>query len=814
MSDPNVHEPPQQHRLPLTGVRIVDLTDGVAGMSTRFLADLGAEVILVEPLDGLTSRRAHPQHAGHGLRFLTAHANKLGVTLDLETRQGRRQLLELADTADIVVESLRPGRLDELGAGPTTMRERNQALVVVSISEFGQTGPYRDWAGNEAVHVAMSSMLTRSGAPDREPLLPPGDFATETAAVQAAFVTLLAYYRAAETGEGDYVDCAFHDMAVQGIDPGFGMAGTATMGRPLSELPPGRPDARLLYPIFPCADGHVRICMLAPKHWRGMFKWLGEPAEFSDPSFEQLITRFMSWDRLKVAIAALFADQTREQLLRGGGELGIPIASLNTPAETAISDHVQARQSFLDVEVAPDLIGLMANGYLELDGARAGFRFRAPTLGEHNPELVSGAPLPEKLTATPRRAVDAGVHPLTGVRVLDLGVIVVGAESGRLLADQGAEVIKIENRAFLDGARQADGPETVSHAFAVGNRGKMSMGLNLRSPRGAEIFLDLVAKSDVVLTNFKPGTMESLGFSYETLRAINPGIIVVDSSALGNTGPWSNRMGYGPLVRASVGLTELWRHPDSADAFGDDMTVYPDHAAARVAVTAVLAALIDRRRTGLGSQISVAQMETVFVQLATQYLRESLEPGTMVAHGNSNEFHAPYGVYRCSGEDAYCVVAVDTDDAWASLTELLGAAELASRPELKTAAGRVEHRGEIDQAVQTWIQPLEPREAAARLQARGIAAGAAEHVRDLLNDPQLIARAQFGELSQPGYSSPISVEAGPALFDAIAVPELRATPLMGQDTYQVCSDVLGFSDSQIDELASAGVIELREASNA
>ncbi|MCW2514396.1 MAG: acyl-CoA transferase/dehydratase [Mycobacterium sp.] len=801
--------PEHTEGLPLRGVRVVDLTDGPAAASTRLLAELGADVVLIEPPEGLRSRRAHPQHDGNGLAFLTMHANKRGVVLDLTTEGGRMDLLALTDRADIVVESLRPGTLADLGVGPSLLRDRNPVLVVVSISDFGQTGPYRDWRGGEAVQMAMSSVLTRSGAPEREPLLPPGDFATEAGAVQAAFAALLAYYRALDSGAGGYVDCSFHDMAVQGLDPGFGMAGTATMGRPLSELPPGRPDARMLYPIFPCADGHIRLCMLAPKHWRAMFGWLGEPEQFADPSYDQIITRFMSWDTLQPVIADLFSDQRRDQIVRRGSELGIPIASMNTPAETSSSDHVEVRRSFVEAEVAPGLRGRMANGYLEFAGQRAGFRFRAPTLGEHTEHVMA------ELTSTPSRPTPSpsADRPLSGLRVLDLGVIVVGAESGRLLADQGAEVIKVENRAFMDGARQADTPERVSHPFSVGNRNKLSIGLNLREPRGAELFRDLVAKSDVVLTNFKPGTMESLGFDYDTLRRINPGIVVVDSSAFGNTGPWSKRMGYGPLVRAVVGLTTLWRHPDAPEGFGDDMTVYPDHAAARVAITAVIAALIERRRTGKGAKISVAQIDTVFTQLSTAYLRESLEPGTMVARGNlgsAGEYDAPNGVFPCAGEDAYCVVTVDGDADWITLAKAIGRSDLADRPDLATAPGRVAARAEIDRALQEWTSPLTPLDAASQLQAAGIAAGAAAHVSDLLDDPQLRHRRVFGELPQPGWKEPLVVETGVALFEGIDPPALNPAPSMAQQTRLICRDVLQLNDSEIDRLAEDGILEPAE----
>ena len=231
--------------------------------------------------------------------------------------------------------------------------------------------------------------------------------------------------------------------------------------------------------------------------------------------------------------------------------------------------------------------------------------------------LLNSASTPEEVLAEGSRpaavaSAEVDARPLAGVRVLDLGVIVVGAETGRQLADQGAEVIKVENRAFLDGARQMDAPGKVSYSFALGNRNKRSLGVNLRSEAGRELFGRLVACSDVVLTNFKPGTLESLGLGYDKLSAINPRIILVESSALGRTGSWSKRMGYGPLVRATVGLTTLWRHPDAPEGFGDDQTVYPDHAAARVGAAGVVAALVDRERTGLGRRIGLAQMETVF----------------------------------------------------------------------------------------------------------------------------------------------------------------------------------------------------------
>lgn len=788
--------------LPLSDVRVVDLTDGAAGFAGRFLADLGADVILVEPPEGASSRRAQPRFCGHSLRFATAHANKRGLTADLRTAEGREVLLQLTDTADIFVESHPPGRLAELGLGQDVMRGRNPRLVVVSVTDFGQTGPYRDYTASEAVFVALSSLLTRSGAPGREPLLPPGELATQTAAIDVAYAALLAFFKARRSGHGDYLDCSLFDLVVQDLDPGFGMAGTATMGQPLYNMAPGRPDVRMMYPIFPCADGHVRTFIASAKQWRALFSWMGEPEELSDPALEQIFGRFMNWDKLRSAIATFFADKTRDEIVSYGSQLGIAVAPLNTAHEILTSDHVHKRKSFIHDEIAPGLRATIPSGYLEFDDNRAGFRHRAPKLGEHTKEVLAEHDRP---VASP--SADVSDRPLDGIRVLDLGIIVVGAETGRALADQGADVIKVETRAFLDGARQMDTPGKVSYSFAQGNRNKRSLGLNLRTVVGKELFARLVACSDVVLTNFKPGTLDSLGLGYDVLNTINPRVILVESSAMGSTGSWSKRMGYGPLVRATVGLTTLWRHPDAPEGFGDDQTVYPDHASARVGAAGVVAALIERERTGAGRRIRLAQMETVFCQLATEYVRESLEPGTLVAKGNNGEFEAPTGIYQCAGEDAYCAVTIDGDDDWANLTKAIGRPHLANMPEYATAADRVAHRDELDNIVQEWIAPLSPREAQERLQAAGVAAGAAVHVKDLLTDPHLAARRRLGKLPQPGYDQPLEVSMGPALFENIPEPQLRPAPELGADTREICRDLLDMSEAAIDELIAAGVLE-------
>ena len=195
---------------------------------------------------------------------------------------GAGQFLRLAGTADIVFEPGPAGWLAAAGITPRQLRERYPALVVVSVSDFGWTGPYRDWQATEQVLLAMAGVLSRSGLPGGPPLLPPGQLASESVALQAAWVALAAYLQRLRTGSGDHVDVSVFEATALTLDPGFGIGGSATAGAPAGAGSRGRPDARHLYPIFRCADGWVRICVLSARQWAGMFRWLGEPAELSD----------------------------------------------------------------------------------------------------------------------------------------------------------------------------------------------------------------------------------------------------------------------------------------------------------------------------------------------------------------------------------------------------------------------------------------------------------------------------------------------------------------------------------------------------
>ncbi|MET0698734.1 MAG: CoA transferase [Mycobacterium sp.] len=788
-------------QLPLAGIRVLDLCTGPGASASRLLADLGADVVTVESPDTGGRLMTDLDRMTRTVRLV----NKRSIVLDLRSQTNDLDIFwQLAGTFDIVFEDRPPAAWDE-PVTAQTLRERLPGAVIVAVTDFGQTGPYRDWAATDAVHVALSGELSRSGLPGREPLLPPGRIASEAAAAQAAWSALAAYSAKLDGGGGQLVDFSLMEAVSQTLDPGWGMGGSATGGKAAAAAPRGRPDVGHQYPVFACADGHVRICILAPRQWQGMFHWLGEPEDLADPGLASLFNRFAAWKQIQPAIERLFAERTRAQIVAEGRALGVPAAAILTPSEVFEVEQFRARDAFTEVPVEAG-VARVANGMVEVDGRRAGMRQIAPSPDADRAAILEEAGEAPRCLDSRSSAIEPGL-PLQGLRVLDLGVIVAGAEVGRLFADMGADVIKVENSQFPDGARQSFGGELISTGVAWGHRNKQSLGLNLRSPDGVAVFKELVAHTDVVLSNFKPGTMEKLGLSYEELSAVNPSIVVADSSAYGPSGPWSDRMGYGPLVRCETGLSGLWRYVDDPAGLGDAATVYPDHTAARVEATAVLALLLRRRSTGRGGRVSVAQAEVILGQMAVEYAVESVRPGSMHEVGNALPGDAPRGVYPCQGDDEWIVVDVRDDGDFTNLAHAVGHPEWVTDERFASSAGRDAHRDVLDRAVIDWAAAWPAATAARILQAAGVPAAMMLRVLDQLHDPQFVERHFFRTIEHPLLSYRLPSENLPAVFEKIPDAPLRPAPLAGEHTREVLRRVLGYGNDRVDALIAEGAAE-------
>ncbi|MQC28154.1 MAG: CoA transferase [Chloroflexi bacterium] len=397
------------------------------------------------------------------------------------------------------------------------------------------------------------------------------------------------------------------------------------------------------------------------------------------------------------------------------------------------------------------------------------------------------------------------------MRVADFTWVWAGPFASRLLADFGAEVIKVERpdaRAQALARAQAFGRAGVAPGANALNRNKRSLTVDWKDPRGMAVVRDLIASSDIVIENFSAGTMERVGLGYEQLRALREDIIFVSLSGFGHTGPWSRFVSYGPTLQALAGLIDLTGYPDRPGVGVGE--AYPDVHGGLNGALAAMFALAHRERTGEGQFIDVAQLQTTSATLGGALLEYAVNGRVRTREGNAlpEPLAAPHGVYPCGGDDRWCAIAVTTEHEWRAFRHALGDPAWAYEPAFATMAERFTHREALDAHIATWTRERAPHEAMVALQAAGVPAGAVQDTRDLVDDdPQLAHR---GFWSHPAAAADDEAaprfEGIPATLSRSPGRIERAAPMPGADNEYVLGTVLGRSPEQIAEYGADGVI--------
>lgn len=388
---------------------------------------------------------------------------------------------------------------------------------------------------------------------------------------------------------------------------------------------------------------------------------------------------------------------------------------------------------------------------------------------------------------------------LEGVRILDFTWVVAGPVATRILADQGAEVIKIERRDSLDLGSRRGG--------FTGNlfRGKASTVINMSDPRGRAIARKLVAVSDVVIDNFSARVMRNWGMDYESLTQIKPDIIAVSMSGFGHTGPQKDYVSYGPTLQALSGYTLLMRHEGKAPAgWGYS---YADMSGGYSGALAVLMALWYRRRTGQGQFVDLSQFETISSVLGPAVLDITANGTTIAPFGNRSQEApaAPHGVYRCAGEDRWCAMTIFTEDEWQAFCQVLGNPEWINDPKFSTLAQRLQHQAELDRHVEAWTLTRTPEEVMTKLQHAGVAAGLVANGADMDRDSQLQARGYWAHV--PTLEGDTVTLDGPPIKLSVTPGSVAAPgPLLGEHTASVLRRLLNYSDADIAHLTAERVV--------
>lgn len=794
-------------QLPLVGLRVVDAADGLGEFCGRLLADFGADVVRVEPPQGAASRAQHPlAPGGESLWFAHRNANKRGIAIDLSTVAGQSEFHELLAESDVFIESGKPG---EFAAHSS---DRHPRLISCFISACGQTGPYADFEMTDATLFAMSGWLTLSGTPDKPPLLFPGTLASDLSGIAACFAILTALIHRIDTGLGQHLDISAFEALTQTNSWQLpNMSAAVKAGNPpINQV---RQGSGPLYPAHAAADGTVRVVCLSAKQWDGLWDWMGQPESFADPSWRDIVTRYINADVLNVAWAEFFADKPMLGIGVESQQRGCVIAPMLKPGDALSNEHYAARGTFTSVPIGTSGSGSdlgsasFVTGLTEIDGERAGYRSPAPGIDADRAAILAEWATPRAHSGADGPSPDsdstASRQPLAGLRVIDFGHGGVGVEAGRMLADYGADVIKIENRDHPDFIRVVMGGETTP-SFVSSSRNKRSFAVDIKSDDGCALVHELIKTADIIVENTSTGTMASMGVDYETVQQLNPGIVMSSSQLMGTHGPYKDWIGYGPTIQALAGLSWLWDF-DDGDPPGGSMAIHPDHMTGRVVAAAALAGVIGRELRGGGMHAETAQVETLMSTLAEFFAAESLEPGSVRPAGNDSPIGAPWGAFPCAGENAWAVVCVRDDDDWERLRSAMGDPEWATDPSYATTAGRLGARGAVNHGVMDWTFRHTPAEVMEICQQHRVPGAAMLTALDHMSDPHLAARNFIVDIDQPGIG-PIALE-GPA-FRGSAMPEPvgRPAPALGEHTIELATE-LGLSPGRIEELIAAGVLQ-------
>ena len=403
--------------------------------------------------------------------------------------------------------------------------------------------------------------------------------------------------------------------------------------------------------------------------------------------------------------------------------------------------------------------------------------------------------------------MDSTNEILKGVRILAFTTGYAGPYAGRLLANYGAEVIKIESRkGGLDTFRHYGQHQDIDAAprFIECNLGVRSMALNLKHPTGARLIRELAGKADAVLQNFRPRVLDKLGLGDDELRKVNPKLVIVKLPGFGTEGPKSSYGTWGFNLTAFSGMTYLWNHPEQDRPIGSQ-GVYPDHLGFVMGPTLMVAALLNSRRTGKGVTIDLAQIEGTAATLGVTYLETSVNGDDPQPKGNHYAVAAPHGCYRCQGEDRWCVISARTEAEWRSFCAVIGRQGVDSDARFLDLESRIKNRMELDAIVQEWTQARTAEEVMTKLQAAGVPSGVVQTGADLLKDAQLRHRNYFASFDD-SLIGPFEIPRSGIVFRGMNEEPLRLPNRFGSDNDQILGELLGYDKATIEQWRAEEVL--------
>jgi formyl-CoA transferase/CoA:oxalate CoA-transferase len=637
---------------PLAGVVVVDRSDNVAGRyAGQLLADLGADVIRFD---------------GRGGRDDALLRNRILLP---DGDAGAR--CAALDAADVLLT----GPRRDTGHGEFSPRP---GLIRCTVSPFGVDGPWAGRAGDDLIVQALAGAMEITGEPGRPPVRMGAPVLPLMAGAQAAVAILAALLEPAG---------ALRDIDVSLLDVSLSMLSYMaplylTLGTVPARVGSGHPT---IYPYnaFEVADGYLVVAPFTGRFWRKFCDVLGVPEWGRDERFRAFQDRLDNRHILEPLLNDLMRRKTRAEWLRLLQEGDVPCGPVADVAEALTMEQTQARRLVVDVAGAGRALGLPVK-FTGADGAHYTPAYRSARPGT---ALQPPARSLEGAADRPRALPGGSGGPLAGVRVVDLTRMAAGPFCTEMLSDLGADVIKIEEPTIGDPTRRnVPAIGGLSSYFLAFNRGKRSVAVDMKTPEGRAVILDLLASADVVVENFRPDVMDRLGLSYDAVRAVNERVVFASISGFGQTGPLRLKTSFDLVNQAMAGMLSVTGEPDRAPVrLGLPVG---DLAGGQFTALGIVAALVRRARTGAGGYVDVS-LHDVLVTLLGDVAQRYLDTGEVTGQlGSRYPDRVPAAVFEAA--DGYLAIEAWTDASWADLT-----AELGRGGWYATTAERVAHREEV-----------------------------------------------------------------------------------------------------------------------
>ena len=810
----------------LSEYRVLDLTDERGHLAAFILAQMGAEVIAIEPPSGSHARQLAPFAEGiddgeHSLHHWAYNRGKKSVVLDLDTPDGISELRRLIAGADVMFDSFDPGVMASLGLTPSEIAELNPHMIDVSITAFGGDGPKANWEHSDLTLQAAAGNMVLTGDDDRSPLRAGGTLpqAFGNAASEAAGAALIALFeRQSTSGLGQHIDVSAQHSMNQCTQ-------SNSLATPLGATPPTRLAGGVelggirIQIMWPCLDGYASVSFLFGPAFgpftTNLMTWIYEEG-FCDEA-----TRDKDWveyalmlldgreskeeyQRVKDILTEFFATKTKAELLEAAMKRRVLITPVTTTEEVVNSEQLDFRGYWETVEHGDGSMVDYPGAFAKFAETPLKVLAEAPRLGDHTVQVLSEPDRGADVAIT--EPIASTALPLEGVKVLDFMWAMAGPAASRVLADYGAEIVRVESSNKLDAVRSISPfPADVADPDKSGiyhnmNAGKRGLTLDMAKPGAVDVIWDLIDWADVVLESFSPKAMTAWDLDYQQIQKRRPDIIMASSCLMGQTGPLAMLAGFGTMAAAISGFFYPVGWTDRAPT--GPYSAYTDYTSPRWLVASVMGALEHKRRTGQGQYIDLSQAEAALHLMAPALLEYSVNGNIWERAGNRDIVFAPQGGYPTSGNDNWIAISCKDDDQWQSLAQEMNSGDLADL----TADERHAQHDELDSVISAWTVEQEGIELMERLQTLGVAAHIVQNSPELVADEQMTHRGCFVEVAHASHE-PFFVDGTRFHMSRTPAQVTHAGPIFGEHTFEILMECAGYDPDQIAELAVAELLE-------